>query len=331
MIKRIKKTFIYIFSKIKDPVILVCFIISSALWLINKLNQVYVDNITIPIVVTGKLANVEKDRIADDDKVYFIECKFEGKGFVLFAISQTKRIVVSPDEIVISQIGGGEQFEIDVSSLKKALESKFLNVNLLEVVNKRVLLQTTSFVQKKVPLVSRISIVLNGEYMQIGKTYLEPDSVIVYGAAAAVDTVKEIRTANALITNPIEYNSGYVQIPSVDNIEITPEVCSYTIMIERYTEMKYVTEIVIPSEFADSNYVAYPSKIDVVFNVAQNIYSQFNPKNISFFVDPKSLDLKKDSVEYVGNNQFLIKHTKLPLGVDVRSITPMVITLLKTR
>lgn len=331
MTNRAKKTVLYIFDKIKDPVLLVCVVISSALWLINKLNEVYVDTVTIPVVVTGALANVEQDRIANDDKIYFIECKFEAKGFVLFAINRTKRVVVSPEEVVIFRANNEQQFEIDVYSLKKALESKFPNANLLEVINKRVLLQTLSFTQKKVPLVSGISIALKGEYMQIGKTYLEPDSVTVYGSVAAIDTVTEIRTSPLFISNPMESNGGYVQIPSVDNIEITPRVCSYTILIERYTEMKYSVDISLPAEFSDRHYAIYPPKVDIVFNVAQNIYSQFNPQDVAFFVNPKSLDLRKESVDYVGNNQFLIEHSTLPVGVDIRSITPMVVTLLKTQ
>ena len=322
MNKFLRKIFGIIFSKLRDKVFLVCLGLASVIWLLSKLNNVYTYIITVPMVITGAVSDYDKDFIATDDKIYYIDTKFEGKGLNLLKIMMKNKIVISPDNITIEKISGdNESYQVTTESLRAAFISKFPTVDVVNIINKRVILQTSFFSQKRIPLLSKITVDSAGEYMQIGNVYIEPDSVTIYGTKNIVDTVTRVFTESLKVEKAKEFIVGTVKTERNNNYEITPREVQYSIEMERYTEVKKIIPITMFHKKETQNYSIIPSDIEVTFNVAKNIFSQFDPTSIVFYIDTK---LKSTKVE---GDKYLIQHSKLPNGVMIRSINPTVVSV----
>lgn len=323
----LRKSLKFLYGKFKDRIFLICFLISCCFWLANKLSDSYTDVITIPIVITGAISDYDHDIIAKEDKVYFVDCKFEGTGFNLILVSMRKINVISPEDLDIVRVAGNDKlFQVTIESLRSAISSKFKSVDLMEIINKSVVLQTEFFAQKKVPLLSRVSINTGGEYMQIGTTSIVPDSVMVYGTKNIVDTISRIFTENIDVKVPREFVTGQAMIPRNENFEITPREALYAIEMGRYTEVKSLCKV-LPRGAIGGKYTIIPDVIEVSFNVAQNIYSQFSLDSVSFFVEPLNRELLDNESSYVGGNKYIVKHSQLPDGVEIRSMLPVTVSV----
>lgn len=325
-----RKRLSFVFRKVRDRVFIIALLISCCFWLVNKLSDTYTDVITVPVVITGAITDYDKDIIAGEDKIYYIDCKFNGKGFDLLRVIIRKINVISPEDLDIVRVPGNDKmFQVTIESLQTAISSKFKDLDLIEIVNKTVILKTEFFAQKKVPLYSRVSINTVGEYMQIGTTSIVPDSVMVYGTENIVDTVTHVYTEDIDVNVSREFVIGEVEIPRNDIYEITPRKAIYTIEVGRYTEIKKICKV-LPYTINGDKYVIIPDEIEVSLNVAQNKYSQFSIDSITFFVDPSNKKLLDKESSYVGEDKYIVKHSKLPEGVEVRSIFPLTVSVYKT-
>ena len=318
-----------VYSKTRDGIFIVCLLIASALWLLAKLNKTYVYEITLPVVVTGAVTDYDKKIIATENKVYNINTDIEGQGFELLRISLIRRVVISPDDIIISKMTGEKDlYQIDVKSLKTAISDLFKDVRIIDVNNKIIALKTVSFSQKKVKLYPNITIGDQGEYMQLGTAYLVPDSVMVYGTKKVIDTITRVYTEHLEVKKANSYLSGDVKIALNNNYDITPRLSEYFITMERYTELNFVSNITILNQNDKNTYTIIPDKINVTYNIAANLYSTFDPSKIKFYIDPTSKNVYDKESSYLGDNKFMVRYSKLPIGVEVQLIEPAIVNAL---
>lgn len=328
----IKKNVKIIFDKSKDKVFLLCLLFASFLWLLNKLNNTYTYTITVPMVITGAISDFDKDIIAKDDKIYYIDTKFTGRGLNLLQIELRGKIVISPSDLIIEKVQGDKQlYHVNLESLRAAFAAKFSSVDVSSIINKRVVLQTKFFSEKKVPLYSNITIESAGEYMVVDEMALEPDSVMVYGTKVVVDTITRIYTESVHIDKADRYVSGEVKIAWSDNFVVTPRVAQYAISMERYTEVKKTLRVVASSISDDFKYLIFPNEVEVSFNVAQNVFSQFHPDSVVFYVNIRSKKSFDGSSNYFGEDKYFIHHSPLPDGVEIRSIYPLAVSVYENK
>ncbi len=328
----LNRFFKLVYSKTRDGIFLICVLIASAMWLLAKLNKTYTYEITLPVVVTGAVSDFDKDIIATENKVYSINTEIEAKGFELLRISFIRRIVISPDDVVITKIlGEDELYQINVESMKTAISGLFKDVRIIGVNNNIIALKTVSFSRKKVKLYPNISVDGKGEYMQIGDAYLVPDSVMVYGTRDVIDTLSKVYTEYLEIKKADSYLSGDVKMALNNYYDITPRVSEFFINMERYTELNTVCDIktLIPEN--KNAYTIIPSKVNVTFNIASNLYNTFNPDDIKFYIEPSIKDLYNDKSSYVGDDKYMIRYSELPIGVEVRLINPTIVNAYKNK
>lgn len=328
MKRYLKRIFGALFSKLRDKVFLVSVVVASFIWLLSNLSDTYTYTITLPIVITGAVSDYDKDIIAKDDKIYYIDTKFFGKGLDLLQIMMKNKIIISPDDLIIEKLeGDNELYQVTIESIRTALASMFINVEVVNIINKKVILQTAFFSQKKVPLLSNIKVNAAGEYMQIGSLSIEPDSVMIYGTKSVVDTVTRVFSENIVISRPSDYIAGNVKIPRNINFEITPREAQYALEMERYTEVKRLMPISMYNKTKTYNYSIIPSVVEVTFNVAENVFSQFNPSDLVFYVDTAKKSIMGNSSSYVEDDKYLVQYSELPEGVQVRSVLPVAVSV----
>ncbi len=312
-----------VLNKLKDKVFLVCVVVSTFLLIISKLNLVYNYTITLPVIITGAKVDYDQEIIDTDNKVYHINARFEGQGLDLLLLMLQDVVVISPDELVFEKIDDQKGiYQITIESMSKALSNRFSDVSLEAILNNRIILQTVTFTEKKVPLKSNIAVDTRGDYMQIGNTVFDPDSVTIYGVKAIVDTVEEVFTEYKYIRKISENMVGNIKIERNDNFEITPREASYAISIERYADLSQSYKIKLIGVKDYLKYSVFPENATLVFNVSQTAHKDFNPNDVEVYIEPIHKTNVSEDKLYTESNKYIIKYRNVPEGVEVLNTNP---------
>ncbi|MEG2120995.1 MAG: YbbR-like domain-containing protein [Rikenellaceae bacterium] len=318
----------YIVNTIKDPVFIVAFVVASLLLFFTKLDGQYTVDINIPISIEG----VEIERF--DDKGVSIESnnidigiKVKGNGYKILQTYFSH--VTLPAESFISAQDSGK-YVVDMSLFERLLSTELKDVEVLKVFNHTIPVKSVVRLRKEVPVRDDITMDLGGEYMQMGKTVIEPSTVWVSGSKRDLDNVEYVSTMPRLISNIESHISGTIPLRDILNVRISEKEVYYTIEVERFTEYKQ-KDISIQIKGYDSGerYITLPATISVTYNMTKEAYKNFKYSNITYYADVSV----KDSVGsgYLGDNNYAIFHTELPTGVEIRKMSSDKVVVLKSK
>jgi len=144
-----------------------------------------------------------------------------------------------------------------------------------------------------------------------GKIKTEPDSVLISGDKAGIDSITQIFTAEKELSN-LDKNSRFtipLQKPS-PAVFLSSENAIITIPVQEYTEGK-ITLPVNVQMLNGKKIVLLPQNADVIYQVTLQNFQQLSPDSftISTTALPQSKKLK-------------LSLTKIPSGIKVISIIP---------
>lgn len=324
----IKKVYRYILLQFKDPVFAVALALSVFMWFLNSLGGNFTTVISIPVKVLGAIESVgEQGTTEKTDNMFNVDCKVSGKGYKILYFSLFSQITINTAEIKIDKSANGE-YIIDIPSLESKMNEKLSGVTLINIFQKKLAFKTLTYSKKDVPVVLDVNVKNDGQFMQVGDAVLEPSHVSISANISKLDSINEVYTNYIHIENKEKNISGEVELVHIPGVAYEVEQIYYAMSFQRFTEKKVMKKVEI-KHTDDIHYSVIPSHVEVVFNVAEDIYQDFNHFNFPLYVDIR--DKNSDSPEsmYIGDNKFIIKYNHLPKGVKVRDITPKYVTILK--
>ena len=302
--RNIKYIYLKLSRKIKDfllsdksrefLIFLFFFFIAGGFWLLQTLNNDYEAEFSIPV----RLKGVPNHVVLTSEPPSELRIKVKDKGTVLLNYMLGKSFFPVNIDFSESKVPDNH-VKIYASELEKKIAGQ-LNVStrLLSVV----------------PVKLEGKVVAGRQYY-ISDTIYSPDSVLVYAPVAILDTITAAYTQKVNFENVMDTLKQRIALAGVKGAKFVPGAIDLTLPVDIYTE-KTVEVLLRGINFpADKVLRAFPSKVQVTFQVG---LSRFREVNASDFV----VNVSYEELLKLGTDKYTVKLKSLPRGVSHVRIHP---------
>ncbi|MCC8088375.1 MAG: hypothetical protein LIO79_03800 [Rikenellaceae bacterium] len=318
-VKRIIKFFIRVLKRSLDPVFIVIVILSFGLWYFNKLNNNYDTNVIIPV----KIENNINSSIGIHADTYEVECRVNGQGYRLLRYKlrpETNTEYIDISRLEITPIENSVESEIKASSLFTALSAQITDVNLISILTPQLRIVTSEIKKKRVPVISRISVDYERQYMQVGDIIIDPDSLDVRSVQPLLDTLSGIYTEGRHFQNVNKSLIGYIPLIPVENVVFPIQNVSYSIMVDEYTEVDISISVEVRNMPSGLNPIVLPADADVKLNVSRSRFPDDIGDEVKLYIDFNDSHTNIDKYYRV--------YYEAGEGIYLRNLNPMYVELL---
>jgi hypothetical protein len=265
----------------------VCLIISSSLWLINSLGKEYETTVSIPVAYT----NLPKNKVFIKDPPKSFEVKMASNGFVLlkhkFNLSYTPiNIDLQDFSKTITDNNCTKEFLFFPDRYLSQISKQFgADISILDISPDTLSFQFDGAVEEKKTIVSNFTLEFENQYFLEDSITFTPQSVLVRGPKAIVDSIKFIRTEPLRLKNLNTDIQQTVHLEKVDGLIIEPDKVLVNIPVSQYTE--YITEIPIRKNNVpeDVNLLTFPGIVEVNCLVSITEYKNIMASSFTIGVD----------------------------------------------
>lgn len=261
---------------------LLCFLLSSAIWLIHNLSGSYVGLVSVPVLAKSNID--AHSEMSTSDATVTVQLRASGFRHIMLALRHKRPVQVTFSSSDF-KYSGEDRYSIPSSSLYKYSTDIFGDgVTVESFVSDALTFIFPSVSCKKVRVVSVSSIDFKSQYMAISPMSVYPDSVYVYGEPSRLENVDQV------LTKPVELYDvdadvhGTVRLEVPKALRLSDESVNYSIPVTRYVELR--REVKIETRHVPSNVSmsVLPSTAEVVLRCAFPL--SVDPSlNASFYVD----------------------------------------------
>ncbi len=318
--RNIKYIYLKLSRKIKDfllsdksrefLIFLFFFFIAGGFWLLQTLNNDYEAEFSIPV----RLKGVPNHVVLTSEPPSELRIKVKDKGTVLLNYMLGKSFFPVNIDFSESKVPDNH-VKIYASELEKKIAGQ-LNVStrLLSVKPDTLEYIYSTGKSKLVPVKSEGKVVAGRQYY-ISDTIYSPDSVLVYAPVAILDTITAAYTQKVNFENVMDTLKQRIALAGVKGAKFVPGAIDLTLPVDIYTE-KTVEVLLRGINFpADKVLRAFPSKVQVTFQVG---LSRFREVNASDFV----VNVSYEELLKLGTDKYTVKLKSLPRGVSHVRIHP---------
>lgn len=318
--RNIKYIYLKLSRKIKDfllsdksrefLIFLFFFFIAGGFWLLQTLNNDYEAEFSIPV----RLKGVPNHVVLTSEPPSELRIKVKDKGTVLLNYMLGKSFFPVNIDFSESKVPDNH-VKIYASELEKKIAGQ-LNVStrLLSVKPDTLEYIYSTGKSKLVPVQLEGKVVAGRQYY-ISDTIYSPDSVLVYAPVAILDTITAAYTQKVNFENVMDTLKQRIALAGVKGAKFVPGAIDLTLPVDIYTE-KTVEVLLRGINFpADKVLRAFPSKVQVTFQVG---LSRFREVNASDFV----VNVSYEELLKLGTDKYTVKLKSLPRGVSHVRIHP---------
>lgn len=279
------------------------FIVASAFWLLQTLDQQFETEISVPI----RLKNVPDNIVITSDIPTGLKIKVRDKGTTLLNYKLTRTFF--PININFNEFPGRNNVVRINSTVFQRIISGQLgsSTQILAVKPDSIEYYYSTGVSKMVPVRFNGKIKAGKQHF-ISDTIFTPDSVRVFAPENILDTLSaatlQYLTVDAIddtvrVEAPLQQLRGVKYIPSAVNVTLPTDI---------YTEKTVEVPLEGINFPAGQTLRAFPSKVKVTFQVGLSKYRQINAEDFHILVSYEEL-LK------LGSKKYTVRLRNVPAGV----------------
>jgi YbbR domain-containing protein len=248
----------------RDTFIFLFFLIISAIfWLIISLNKTYETHISIPIKYENTPAEIELT--ANLPSV--VVAKVKDKGTILLGYSRLplKPLIIDFNDYV-AYLNLQEWSISTVSSFEKEVKN-LLNpsTQIIDFYPRNIEIVKQELSSKKIPVVVDAKLDYARQYYPSDSISCTPDSVVLYGSKAMLDTIYHISTQPIISQQLKDTLQITTPIASPQNGKVEPESVQVTIPVEFFTEGKQLVPIKVINVPNNMQVRTFPSEVEVTY------------------------------------------------------------------
>jgi len=297
----------------------VCFILSSLIWILIKLSKEYTETVVFPVT----FSNFPENKVLVNDLDSVLALQIKTKGFRM--LSNMLFYKPSPVNINLSAFlkkakNSNKEYYILTSELYQAIGSQIHYPNNVVAIEP----DTLYFIlekkfTKKVPVRIKLNLSYAQQYELDDSIKYQPDSVIVSGPKAVIDTLSFVETVNKSITNiskNLNFTLDFAEKYKKARLTIIPSLLKVAVPVEKYTEASVDLTISISNN--PNNYIirTFPEKTKVTYVVSLKNYKDVSADMFSAVADiSKAIAAKSKTLK--------VEIAKCPSYVSIRKIDPV--------
>ena len=272
------------FDKIVFPI--GAFFLAVLLWLFVVSGNNYTMMLDIPI----EARNLNAQKAYLEEVPDYASVILEGKGRDLFKSFILKNY--SESKLVLDLEGISQEYEFILNEYFEKNPSKVVlppshHVRFVEVVYpNRIKIKLDEILEKKVPIISNINVIVKDGHVQIGKTKFEPDSINIIGPRVELDKITSVYTIEDTLNNLFKTTESEI------DLLVPNRLIKYSFKRVKYLfNVQHISERII---------------VDIPVNVINKI------KGIRVFPSPQTV-----SLTLVGGVEQIAKIKPLDISVTV--------------
>lgn len=311
---RILKDFLFKAMNKEFLVFLFFLAISSTFWVVTSLDQTYEKEYEVPVKITGVPNNV----IITEGLPDTIRVTLRDKGFSLLnlSLSDDNLSVEIPFSIYAKEKGKGGVTPNDV---QKILRQQIpLTTSIVSIKSENWDFYFNYGEKKKVPVVLDADIMAKQNYIVTSRS-LSPDSVEVYAAKSALDTITAVYTENKRIVGVDKLSKYDLRILSLHGAKIIPPQTTLSVDADQLTEKTVyvpVKAVNVPQGIALKT---FPAMVEVRVAVVVGYSNKVTADDFSLEVDYNTLannGAEKLPVTLARQPRYIVKATPKTTMVD---------------
>ena len=260
----------------------VCLGIAATLWFTRKMGQNYEERLTMPVVYEN--IPISLSLVSKVPSTITIIVESSGWGLLKYYIFEDQSLKVD-----VGTLEEANTLHIETKN-PTFLASLGEQLQVLDVFPKEITFAFEPIHSKKVPIKTAIDISYMQQYMLNGDIVISPDSIILYGSHAELDTITTVVSEPLQMKGVKESFSENLTINPIHNVRMNSTYTTVKGEVEKFTEQT----ISIPIKFlnAPSNGVAVDlmiDKVSITYLIGLSNVSKCYPSDFEAVVDYEKL------------------------------------------
>ena len=268
-------------------------LLSSIFWMMQVYRQKYESTLTIPV----KYVNVPDSIIFENELPLKIYVRIKDDGAAMFKYFFTHR---------------NDSLEVDVRDIVKGTQEKVIQGRNFEQLVRGKLFASSELIsysptrvsyayavlhQKKLPVIYDGYISLASGYLIDGELTISPDSVLVYGSRAALDTLHYAHTVNDTLNEVTEDKKMLVAMRQAKGIRFVPNTVELNVSVDKFNSKEVEVPVECINLPENLTIKFFPSSVKIPFFVGIKRYNDISSHDFQVMVDYNDLkNLKEASI-----------------------------------
>ncbi len=294
---------------------LICVIIASILWTLNMLNKDYTTEVTYPV----KYINFPKGKHAVSELPKEMILEIKAKGFVILGYNIRKSFLpilfnVSVYSKHILEKNNVYEYILNTEDIKDNISSQLYAGTTIQHIRPDVIeFKLVRSASKKVAVSPVVNYTLKRQYILKNAITTSPDSILVSGPSAFLDTLSYIYTAPIHLKEIGKDVTKETELIKTSGINFNETSVEVHIAVEQFTEAQKsipVNTLNLPDSI---NIKLFPNSIKVTYDIGLSRYDKISDSDFDFTVDYKQCAL---------SSYLDVKIKKAPLFIKNITFTP---------
>lgn len=272
----------------KMTVFVICVAISTLIWFLIKLSDVYNSEISFPV----KYINPPQGKILVNEVDSIITLNIQDKGYTIAALRYLRRS--TPFEVDMSKLRlhrKGRQYESRINTLTwvQSLANEYgFEGEIFYIYPDTINFLFESEATGKIPVRPNVKINLKKQYFLYDSIHTEPSEVSINGLSNEIDTISFIETEQIEFKNLDNTVNVMVKLIKPDvpgNITTNPEEVKLIINVEKFTESEISVPITEKNNTEKLRLKLFPESVKITYLVSLKDFKKITPDMFSCTVD----------------------------------------------
>lgn len=286
-------------------------------WLMQIWRQKFDTEINIPV----RYVNIPDSIVFENELPTNIEVGIKDDGAAMFNYYFNK----GKDSIIVDvreMIKGTQERVIQGRNLEQMIRGKLLVSSELNSYSPtRISYAYAVLHQKKLPVIYDGYVSLASGYLLDGDLTLEPDSVLVYGSRAALDTLRYAHTIGDTLKNVTSNRKMLIPIRQYNGIKFIPNSVELNIPVDEFTQKEVELPVICVNLPDNLNIKFFPSSVKIPFFVGLRRYNDITAEDFKVIVNYNDIkDFKETSIPVRVTESPDYVQTKLPVPSEVEFV-----------
>jgi len=292
-------------------------ILASIFWMMQIYRQKFESTLTIPV----KYVNIPDSIVFENELPNDVYVRIKDDGAALFRYYFSKRndsLIVDVRDIV----RGTQEKVIQGRNFEQLIRGKlYVTSELISYSPTRLSYAYAVLHQKRLPVIYDGYVSLAPGLLLDGELTLKPDSVLVYGSKAMLDTMYYAHTVGDTLNNINKDKRILVAMRSIKGLKYIPSTVELYIPVDDFIEKEIevpVTCINLPDNLVIK---FFPSAIKIPILVGKKRYNSITAENFEVLIDYNDLKDTKDAsipVRITESPNYI--QTKMPIPSEVEFV-----------
>lgn len=292
-------------------------LLASIFWMMLIYRQKFESTLTIPV----KYVNIPDSIVFENELPNDVYVRIKDDGAALFRYYFTKRhdsLVVDVREIV----RGTQEKVIQGRNFEQLIRGKlFVTSELISYSPTRLSYAYAVLLKKRLPVIYDGYVSLAPGLLLDDELTLKPDTVIVYGSKATLDTMYYAHTVGDTLKNINKDKKILIAMKSIKGVKYVPSTVELTIPVDEFIEKEVevpVTAVNLPENLEIK---FFPSSVKIPILVGKKRYNSIHADNFEVIVDYNELkDMIDTSIPIRITESPNYIQTKIPIPSEVEFV-----------